>query len=42
MPPELIRRLLYTDMSPENLEKLQKVLDFVLSAIPEEKPRPGG
>ena len=37
IPPELLYRLLQMDMSPENLEKLQKVLDVVFSAIPESK-----
>jgi hypothetical protein len=29
------------DMSPENLEKLQKVLDFLFSAMPENKDERG-
>ena len=37
IPPELLYRLLQMDMSPENLEKLQKVLDVVFAAIPESK-----
>ena len=41
IPPELLRKLLQMDMSPENLEKLQKVLDFLFSAIPENKDERG-
>lgn len=37
IPPELLQKLLQMDMSPENLEKLQKVLDFLFAAIPESK-----
>lgn len=37
LPPELLGALLKMDMSPENLEKLQKVLDFVFEAIPHRK-----
>ena len=37
IPPELLGMLLKMDMSPENLEKLQKVLDFVFEAMPESK-----
>jgi hypothetical protein len=37
IPPELLKKLLQMDMSPENLEKLQKVLDFLFAAIPEKK-----
>lgn len=37
IPPELLKKLMQMDMSPENLEKLQKVLDFVLGSIPEQK-----
>lgn len=37
VPPELLQMVLRMDMKPENLEKLQKVLDFVFSAIPEPK-----
>ena len=36
IPQELLQKLLQMDMSPENLEKLQKVLDFLFAAIPEE------
>lgn len=32
VPPELLRTLLNIDMSPENLEKLQRMLDFVFDA----------
>ncbi len=35
VPPELLQMVLRMDMKPENLEKLQKVLDFVFSAVPE-------
>ena len=37
IPPELLQTLLQMEMSPENLEKLQKVLDFLFAAIPENK-----
>ena len=37
VPPELLQRLLYMDMSPENLEKLQKALDFAFSMVPDKK-----
>lgn len=37
VPPELLKKLMQMEMSPENLEKLQKVLDFVLGSIPEQK-----
>ena len=37
IPPELLQKLLQMDMSPENLEKLQKVLDFLFAAIPDNK-----
>lgn len=37
IPPELLQMVLQLDMKPENLEKLQKVLDFVFSAMPEPK-----
>ena len=39
IPPELLRKLLQMDMSPENLEKLQKVLDILFAAIPENKDK---
>lgn len=32
VPPELLSRLMQMDMSPENLEKLQGVLDFLFAA----------
>ena len=38
IPPELLQMVMQMDMKPENLEKLQKVLDFVFSAVPEPKP----
>ena len=34
LPPELLGTLLNLEMSPENLEKLQKTLDFVFGAMP--------
>ncbi len=34
VPPELLRKLMKMEMSPENLGKLQKLLDTVLGAIP--------
>ena len=37
IPPELLGRLMQMDMSPENLEKLQKLLDFVFDAMPQPK-----
>ena len=37
IPPELLARLMQMDMSPENLEKLQKFLDFVFDAMPQPK-----
>lgn len=37
VPPELLQKLLYMDMSPENLEKLQKALDFAFSMVPDKK-----
>ena len=37
VPPEILGKLLSMDMSPENLEKLQKLLDFVFAAMPEGK-----
>ena len=39
VPPALLQKLLQMDMSPENLEKLQKVLDFLFAAIPENKDK---
>lgn len=39
IPPALLQKLLQMDMSPENLEKLQKVLDFLFAAIPENKDK---
>ena len=35
IPPELLKKLMQMDMTPENLEKLQKVLDFVFEAMPQ-------
>ena len=37
IPPEMLTKLMEMDMSPENLQKLQKVLDFVFSAMPDQK-----
>lgn len=37
IPPEMLTKLMEMDMSPENLQKLQKVLDFVFAAMPEQK-----
>ena len=37
IPPELLRFLLKLEMSPENLKKLQKVLDCTFSLLPESK-----
>ncbi len=37
IPPWLLARLMQLDMSPENLAKLQRVLDFVFEAIPQPK-----
>ena len=34
IPPALLQKLLQMEMSPENLEKLQKVLNFLFAAIP--------
>ena len=39
IPPELLQKLLHMDMSPENLEKLQKILDILFAAIPENKDK---
>ena len=39
IPPELLKKLLQMDMSPENLEKLQKILDILFAAIPENKDK---
>ena len=41
IPPELLQKLLQMEMSPENLEKLQKVLNFLFAAIPENKDKQG-
>ncbi len=35
--PEMLQKLMAMDMSPENLEKLQKVLDFIFCMIPDKK-----
>lgn len=35
IPPELLKMLMQMDMTPENLAKLQKVLDVVFAAMPE-------
>ena len=37
IPPKLLARLMQMDMSPENLAKLQRVLDFVFDAMPQPK-----
>ena len=37
IPSELLTRLMQMDMSPENLEKLQKLLDFVFKVMPQSK-----
>ena len=37
IPPEILGTLLSMDMSPENLEKLQKLLDFVFELMPQSK-----
>lgn len=34
VPPELLKKLMEMDMTPENLEKLQKLLDVVFAAMP--------
>ena len=34
IPPEILGTLLSMDMSPENLEKLQKLLDLVFEVMP--------
>lgn len=37
VPPELLTKLTQMEMSPENLEKLQRVLDFVFEGMPKSK-----
>ena len=37
IPPWLLTKLMQMDMSPENLGKLQSVLDFVFEALPKAK-----
>ncbi len=37
IPPKLLAWLMQIDMSPENLAKLQRVLDFVFDAMPQPK-----
>lgn len=37
IPPWMLAKLMQLDMSPENLAKLQKVLDFVFDAMPQPK-----
>ncbi len=39
IPPKLLARLMQMDMSPENLAKLQRVLDFVFDAMPQPKDK---
>ena len=34
VPPEVLKKVMEMDMTPENLEKLQKVLDVVFAAAP--------
>ena len=34
VPPELLKKLMEMDMTPENLAKLQKLLDFAFAAMP--------
>ena len=36
IPPQLLAKLMQLDMSPENLGKLQRVLDFVFEALPQQ------
>lgn len=42
IPPEMLGTLLSMDMSPENLEKLQKLLDIVFEAMPKTKDSNAG
>ena len=35
VPPELLSKLMQMDMTPENLEKLQRVLDFMFESMPQ-------
>ena len=37
IPPKLLAWLMQLDMSPENLAKLQRALDFVFDAMPQPK-----
>ena len=37
IPPAMIGKLMQMDMSPENLEKLQGILDFVFEIMPNKK-----
>lgn len=37
IPPQLLARLMQMDMSPENLEKLQRGLDFLFEILPQTK-----
>ena len=39
IPPELLGKLMQMDMTPENLEKLQGVLDYMFSKIPDSKEK---
>ncbi len=39
IPPKLLARLMQMEMSPENLAKLQRVLDFVFDAMPQPKDK---
>ncbi|MCR4876940.1 MAG: hypothetical protein K5922_07190 [Clostridiales bacterium] len=40
LPPELLQMLMQLEMSPENLRKLQKVLDFVFGILFPQKDEP--
>jgi hypothetical protein len=37
IPPEILKKVMQMDMPPENLQKLQKVLDLTLGSIPAQK-----
>ena len=39
IPPEMLQGLMKLEMSPENLKKLQKFLDFTFSLLPDPKDR---
>ena len=40
IPPRLLSLLMQLDMSPENLSKLQRALDFLFDALPQPKNEP--